>query len=805
MGGSMDAKKIINEKWQYLYFFLLTVVVFAGFIFSSDMLFGSDTIEAGIFFRSFYANFVQTYHRIPLWNPYIFGGLPFVDAMHGDTFYPLAVLQFFMPLQKALGYKLVITVLLAGIFTYLYIRKMGMSKWAGVVAGTIYMLSGFLISLVYAGHDGRMYVTSILPLLLYTMEIGFQRKSLLWWWPFGLAFGLLILANHPQFAYFAMWCTGAYFLMRLIFVLKESKEAAPVKKAMPVVGFVLSMIFGLCLALVSIWPTQDYVRKYSPRAEEGKGYEYASSWSLHAEEAFTQIIPNFAGYSTLGNHPELSSDQTYWGKNYFKINTENAGLVGIILAVIGLILYRDRFSYFFLGTAIFALLYALGDSGIIFKLVYYVMPLVKKFRAPSTIMFLFAFSVAFLAARTIDWIEKSKKQQIGKNLLYGTFIAAGIYLLGALLIAGAGKSLMGIYTSIFYSDIQPGQQSNLETNLPNIAAGLLAGAVFIGAIATLLWAWTKKKMGINAIAVVILILIAFDSWILCGMKFIRPVDPSPYFTKPPIASMMPKESQPYRVFAMPQALSNQNILAQFGIDEVTGYHGNQLRWYDNFIGGNQLSSLFVYRNGRATGLSPNFNEVLSLTNAEYLLINQQIALPGFQAAGNAPGGLNIMKNTAVLPRVRVVRDYQVQSDPDKAMSQLMVPGFDYVNKIIIDRNPASSISSSVPNAGDTAYIENAPPDRIKLKANLSAPGFVAIQSNWYPYWKAFEGKTEIPIYRTDYTFMAIELPAGSHEVELRIENPYYTLGKNVSLISWLVLFGGLIAGAVITRRTKTSA
>ncbi len=82
----MNARDIIRRNWPYLYFLLLTATVFAGFIFSDKMLFGSDTVEAGLFFRGFYAEFVKVYHRIPLWNPYIFGGLPFIDAMHGDTF-----------------------------------------------------------------------------------------------------------------------------------------------------------------------------------------------------------------------------------------------------------------------------------------------------------------------------------------------------------------------------------------------------------------------------------------------------------------------------------------------------------------------------------------------------------------------------------------------------------------------------------------------------------------------------------------------------------------------------------------------
>ncbi len=793
-------KKLLKENWQYLYFLVLTVIVFAGFIFSSKMLFGSDTMEAGIFFRSYYADFVRTYHRIPMWNPYIFGGLPFVDAMHGDTFYPLAALQFFIPLFKALGYKLVLTVFLAGVFTFLYLRKMGMTKWASVFGGTVYMLSGFLVSLVYAGQDGRMYVTSLLPFLLYTMEIGFQRKRIFWWWPFAAAFALLIMANHPQFAYFAMWCAGAYFIVRMIFVLREEKSDS--RRWLPIPGFVAAMIFGLCLSLVAIWPNQDYVRKYSPRSEGGRGYEYAASWSLHAEEAFSQIIPGFSGYSSMQGHPGLNPEPTYWGKNYFKINTETAGLLAIILAVLGLFIYRDRYSWFFVGTAAFAMLYALGNSGVIFKLVYYTVPFVSKFRAPSTIMFLFCFAVTFLAARTIDQFEKSKKIVSGGKIITGLFIAMAAYILGAILVAGGGFGVMKIYTAIFFPKIEPGQLSILEANLSNIAGGFFAGALFLGACAVLVWGMSKHKIPFRWAAIAFIALAVVDGWIITDMRFIRPVDPQPYFTKPPIVATLEKDKEPYRVFAMPQTLSNQNLLAQYGIDEVAGYHGNQLRWYDNFIGGNPLTSFFTYRNGQAQGFSPNMSKVMALTNAKYFIWTQKFTPPGFESMGASPDGINISRNSSYLKRVRIVYNYDIIPNPDSAFSRLMEPSYDYVNRIVIDRAPKSQIAQPAVTAADSAAILDSPPDRIRIRATMAAPGFLAIQDNWYPYWKAYEGKTELPVYRSDYTFMAVELGPGTHEIELRLENPKYILGKNITIISWLLLIAGLAVGIIFSRRGK---
>jgi len=77
--------KKIPDLVFLLFYFVLVVLLFKRFIFANKMLFGTDTIAAGVMFRTFYANFVRHFHSLPLWEPYLFGGMPFVDAMHGDT------------------------------------------------------------------------------------------------------------------------------------------------------------------------------------------------------------------------------------------------------------------------------------------------------------------------------------------------------------------------------------------------------------------------------------------------------------------------------------------------------------------------------------------------------------------------------------------------------------------------------------------------------------------------------------------------------------------------------------------------
>src|ERR1700731_748496 len=53
----------------------------------------SDQYIAGYAFREFGASTLRATGHFPLWNPYLFGGMPYIAAMHGDIFYPTFLLR----------------------------------------------------------------------------------------------------------------------------------------------------------------------------------------------------------------------------------------------------------------------------------------------------------------------------------------------------------------------------------------------------------------------------------------------------------------------------------------------------------------------------------------------------------------------------------------------------------------------------------------------------------------------------------------------------------------------------------------
>src|SRR5919205_3537661 len=189
----------------------LTLLAFRQYVLSGpgQMLLGQDTIAAGIMFRKFFVEHVRALGRLPLWNPYLFGGVPTIEAGSGDILYPTSILHFILPLTSALAWKLILHVYLAGVFMYLAARAFGVRRYVALFAGSSYLLSANLVSLVWGGQDGKMYVIALFPAALWLLVTALNRRSWLRFLWLGVVAGLMVIA-HPQLAYYAYIALAAY-------------------------------------------------------------------------------------------------------------------------------------------------------------------------------------------------------------------------------------------------------------------------------------------------------------------------------------------------------------------------------------------------------------------------------------------------------------------------------------------------------------------------------------------------------------------------------------------------------------------
>src|SRR3954470_16214062 len=90
-------------------------------------------------------------------------------------------------------------------------RALGARRYTSLFAGSAYLLSANLVSLVWGGQDGKMYVIALFPGALWLLVTALDRRSWLRFLWLGVVAGLMVVA-HPQLAYYAYIALAAYAL-----------------------------------------------------------------------------------------------------------------------------------------------------------------------------------------------------------------------------------------------------------------------------------------------------------------------------------------------------------------------------------------------------------------------------------------------------------------------------------------------------------------------------------------------------------------------------------------------------------------
>ncbi|MEO7455789.1 MAG: hypothetical protein ABIY52_05960, partial [Gemmatimonadaceae bacterium] len=172
----------------------------------------SDQYIAGFAFRDFAVQALRAGGSIPQWNPYLYGGMPYVAAMHGDIFYPTQLLRLLMGTDAGMTWGFILHTILAGLFTYGFLRAWGLGFVPALVAGVAYLMSGPIASYASPGHDGKLFVSALLPLALWFLVRGMRDDRQWAWGGLALTVGLAILSPHPQLLQYLLLTSGAFAL-----------------------------------------------------------------------------------------------------------------------------------------------------------------------------------------------------------------------------------------------------------------------------------------------------------------------------------------------------------------------------------------------------------------------------------------------------------------------------------------------------------------------------------------------------------------------------------------------------------------
>lgn len=720
----------------------------------------SDQYVAGYGFRHFAAEYWKTHHSVPLWNPYIFGGMPFVGGMHGDIFYPTAWLRWLLPTGTAMNLGFALHLVIAGVAMYALLREFRTGWAAAVTGGVAYQLTGLVASLVSPGHDGKLFVSALAPLLFLALVRGVRHRSIAGFGAAALLIGLA-LHGHPQMTYYLL-IAAAIWALYLVFWDEAGPRGG---ERWRIVGLgVLAVALGMAIYAVQAMPFAAYI-PFSPRAAGGpsSGWEYATGFAFPPSEVFSTFYPEINGI--LDN---------YTGGNGLKHHTEYLGVVVILLALCGLGGRERRRERLVLGgIGLLFLLVAFGGHTPFYRLWYELMPRMKQVRAAGMAFYLVALPICVFAGFGASRLFR------GEIPVRRILIGAGVFVLIGLL--GAAGALTGLAMATAH----PQLVDRVVQNSAEIQQGglrLLLVAVLGGAV---LWAIASSRLrGVLASAALIAVVVA-DLWSVERRFFVFAGTAGQLFGDDQLTTAMKRTPMPFRVWDPKGGYGELEVypgswLMGAGVPQLLGYHGNELRGFDELMGEKNL-----WRNQVSGGL-------LQLFGVRFVTLAQRMDIPGFhQVVGpvpTTPGRSAVLYEADTAPSYVRLLAGAVKVPEAQVASVVLNPEFPSLSVAVYgDSAPVSPAQlSQVPDRpAATAALTAWQPGKmvVAIEGRDERPLYLLVAENWYKDWRATIDGAEAPVLRAQHTLLSVVVPPGAREVTLEFKSAEYARGKLVSLIA----------------------
>ena len=186
-------KKLTKDSdLPYLLLYVLLVhVFFYKFLVPGQMIYGTDTMSQGYPMQVVAMREIFRNHSLPLWNPYIFSGMPLLASFSFHILYPLNWIYFFLSPEFGGGYQYIIHFILMGITFYYLARQLKLSRQAAFVGGLMFIFNAHFVSLIYPGHGGKIFTIAYLPLALMLLDRALDRRPFYNLSLMGLVVGLM--------------------------------------------------------------------------------------------------------------------------------------------------------------------------------------------------------------------------------------------------------------------------------------------------------------------------------------------------------------------------------------------------------------------------------------------------------------------------------------------------------------------------------------------------------------------------------------------------------------------------------------
>jgi hypothetical protein len=705
--------------------------------------------------------------ELPLWNPYNGSGTPLLATYQWGFFNPLNIFFLFLSQQTAWSIYIIMQAILLSLFTYIYCRKIKLSRVSSFFATITFLFSGFVIARLIFGNI--IYPLATLPLILYLIEdyLENKRSKKIFLLPIAVAF--MFLSGHPHPMIYVIIFSFSYFLYR---VFSVNKIEAKISKTL---FFIILFTIGAGIASIQTVPAIELLNhsNMNPQSSEF----IFNRFLLPFSHLISIIIPNYYGNQAIYN---------YWGTGDYIETVASMGTISIFFAYFSLfnnVASKKKYQKFFLIASIVSIIVTL--DWVIPKFLSTLPFPILSTSPPSRIFAITSFSIAILAGIGFDkWINLKK---ISKPLLYQITVFI-------LLIAGL---LIGTFI-LFKIGVTCDNQFIANCRLIALRNTILEITFFLPMIVIFFLYLIVKNKIVRYIPFLIIFLILILG-LYNSSKFLPFSEKDTILKVHPLFTFLRTRSDIGRTFGLGDANLKTNFATHFRFFDPNYFdplHNKRYAELISFANTKVFPPLLKRSDIEIVNdisiekpLNDSRKTLFNILGVKYLVFKKN-QLP----KGNFKDKIFwedkdwiVQENSNSLPRIYVVNDFEVISNPKSILERLFSTEFNYREKVILEKAPTFSGSSTGKVKNTEPEIIDYKSNSVLIKTNTTSDSMLVLSDNYYAGWKALVDGMETKIYRANYTFRAIELPVGKHIVEFSYKPESLKFGIVLSLVS-IVLY-----------------
>lgn len=686
--------------------------------------------------------------RNATYNPYIYSGMPW--SPQGVGAFLTSIPQLITDVPNAIDWSIWIRLILAGVFMYLLLVELGLSRTTSIFGGIVWTYN--LHQIVWMQFPQHLATQLWIPLLflanVLVLKSRFRREYVV---ALLVVNVLFFTSGYTQIVLYTYIAVGIFNTLYLV-LLGPSLIGTKLKQW---VSIHLIYLGGVLFYVIGIYSEMQFINEGLRGIQDFRGRVGAGEFDWFAITAFVKSL-----------FPAIEEIKRFYTPDYYGGIWHGS--------------YRDPFH----GNIVESSAYV-GVLAVVFVIAGF-LSLTQPTRRRTCAVFVVLMAIFFslyhrnpIAISILKLIPLADKGSYGRFITLVIFFACIVAAFGLQWVVdrckGARPAALWGAVGLFVAIPLIARAIDTEFMLAALRYPLIVVAIF-SLTTFFIMRYARNARVIPLVAIAMTIADLFYS----TFSFNTRMDNELIFpANNPIRYLL-NDPEPYRVAVIAkQPLYRSNLLSYFQIPTIEGYSTVLPNRYAQFIDA-VFKSYHITANGMLFLFDPNV-KALRLLNVKYILSDEDLSQEGLEKVLTSNEHY-IYRVRNWLPRAYCASDIIVQSDERQVLAKIR----DHVEQLprpaVLSQQLGTAEGGSCEIQSLAAYTQGT-----SFTVRASAPRLIVLPYSFSERWHAKINGRSVPLLRANAAFMALSVPAGESEVTVVYQNSLETIGALVLIIGAFVL------------------